>query len=162
MGSAFSWQDDTVTFTPEGDGFARAGDYEVTVGTEAREPALPEPGGRIQFSFTVAGYLDVVNVQPAPGSEDVPTDGVIMVQFGRPVVPLTLRTRGGTSPTPSSAGSGGRRQMAQHSIYTFKPDQGFEPATGNSGRRGGGLKDATGAILARDYTGRASRGRRRW
>jgi uncharacterized protein YfaS (alpha-2-macroglobulin family) len=46
----------------------------------------------------------------------------------------------------------GEGQWLNTSIYTFRPEEGFDPATTYKARVAAGLEDTTGGVLAEDYT----------
>lgn len=153
IAGSFSWDDNTVTFVPTGDGFSRQTTYEVRLGTEARSfffRNLEEP---ITFSFTTAGYLEVVNVQPAPDTEGTTMDSTIIVQFSRPVVPLTaMDDEELPQPLTLSPQVEGSGKWLNTSIYVFQPHEGMAPSTKYEASVKAGLMDVTGAILAKDYS----------
>ncbi len=152
---AFSWPDaQTLQFRPGASGFARDATYRVTIGTGARSAvglALAEP---IEFSFRTVGYLEVAGAFPAPDSEDVETTSAIRVVFNRPVVPLTgIAEQANLAPaftiTPTVEGKG---EWINTATYSFQPTKGLRPATIYRVRVPAGLADATGGVLAEDYT----------
>jgi uncharacterized protein YfaS (alpha-2-macroglobulin family) len=149
----FSWEKNDLVFTPA-EPLERGESYQVTVAESARSAArlpLKEP---VTFAFRTVGYLEVTDVQPAPDTEEVESDAVVTVLFNRPVVPLTSIAQQAELPhpltfTPSVTGEG---EWLNTSIYTFKPDEGFAPATTYKARVAAGLTDTTGGMLAEDYT----------
>ena len=77
----------TLRFSPKSQ-LDRGTAYEVMIQETARNAegtALVEP---VAFAFDTVGFVEVVEVQPAPGSEDVDTDAAVTVIFNRPIVPL--------------------------------------------------------------------------
>ncbi|HID65352.1 MAG TPA: hypothetical protein EYP49_21755, partial [Anaerolineae bacterium] len=149
----FSWEKNDLLFTPA-EPLERGASYRVTVSESARSAAglpLKEP---VTFAFRTVGYLEVADVQPAPDTKEVESDAVVTVLFNRPVVPLTSIAQQAELPhpltfTPPVTGEG---QWLNTSIYTFKPDEGFAPATTYKARVAAGLTDTTGGVLAEDYT----------
>ncbi|TEU12927.1 MAG: alpha-2-macroglobulin, partial [Anaerolineales bacterium] len=149
----FSWEKNDLVFTPA-DPLERGESYQVTVAESARSEAglpLKEP---VAFAFRTVGYLEVTDVQPAPDTEEVESDAIVTVLFNRPVVPLTSIAQQAELPhpltfTPPVTGGG---EWLNTSIYTFKPDEGFAPATAYKARVAAGLTDTTGGVLAEDYT----------
>jgi uncharacterized protein YfaS (alpha-2-macroglobulin family) len=143
-----------LRFKPMGTGFKRAAHYTVTLDEAARSQAglaLSEP---VQFRFTTIGFLEVTTVQPADGSQDIATDASVTLLFNRPVVPLAAIEDQGNLPQPLTfvPPVRGKGEWLNTSIYTFTPDQGFEPATAYKARIASGLSDTTGGVLAEDFT----------
>ncbi len=122
------------------------GDAKSKAGLGLREP--------IEFDFTTVGYLEVANVQPAPDSQEISTDAVIMVIFNRPVVPLTAIEDQNKLPQPLVLVPPvqGKGEWLNTSIYQFIPDQGLEPATSYKARLSSSLTDVSGGTLEKDYT----------
>ena len=112
---------------------------------------LEEP---IAFEFSTVGYLNVRQVVPAPGSDELDPNTVVTVVFGRPVVPLTAISRQSELPTPLTfmPPVRGEGEWLNTSIYLFRPEEGFLPATHYKARVAAGLTDTTGGVLAEDYT----------
>ncbi len=54
--------------------------------------------GAYQFRFATSGFLEVGQVIPADGAQDVQADSTITVMFNRPVVPLTSVEQQGSLP----------------------------------------------------------------
>jgi uncharacterized protein YfaS (alpha-2-macroglobulin family) len=153
MSGTFSWQDNTLSFMPSGEGLARAATYRVTLTAAARSAAglaLPES---VAFDFHTVGYLEVTSVQPAPGTQDVASDALMTVMFNRPVVPLSAIAQADVRQllkfSPSIAGEG---QWLNTSIYTFKATPGFLPGTTFKAiLEPGQLAEITDAVLAEPY-----------
>jgi hypothetical protein len=128
--------------------------YRVNVADSARNiegKPLEEP---IAFEFDTVAYLSVSQVMPAPGSDELDPDTVVTVIFDRPVVPLATVSQQGENPhpltfTPPVRGEG---EWINTSIYQFRPEEGFLPATRYKGRVAAGLTSTSGAILDEDYT----------
>jgi len=148
-----SWEKNDLVFTPA-ESLKRGESYQVAVAESAESAAglpLEEP---VTFAFRTVGYLEVTDVQPAPDTEEVESDAVVTVLFNRPVVPLISIAQQAQLPhpltfTPPVTGEG---EWLNTSIYTFKPDKGFAPATTYKGRVAAGLTDTTSGVLAEDYT----------
>ncbi len=105
------------------------------------------------FRFATAGYLEVTQVIPDPGTTDVETNATITVMFNRPVVPLTTLAQMENLPAPLrfEPPIKGHGEWLNTSIYVFKPD---EPLAGGVTYRAtvnAGLQDVAGAVLAEDY-----------
>jgi hypothetical protein len=151
-----SWADArTLRFAPRTP-FERGTQYQVTVGERARNvegQSVPDP---IRFSFQTLGYLEVSEVQPAPGSQGITPDASVTVVFNRPVVPLTSLDQQADLPQPLSFDPPvtGQGEWLNTAIYRFHPEEGFAPSTDYVGRVAAGLTDTTGNVLAKDYAWR--------
>jgi uncharacterized protein YfaS (alpha-2-macroglobulin family) len=154
LDGAFDWIDDrTIEFTPDDD-LERAVRYRLTVAGSARNiegTPLAEP---VTFEFSTVGYLAVSQVMPSPDSDELDPDAAVTVAFNRPVVPLTALNRQAELPqpltfTPPVRGQG---EWLNTSIYVFRPEEGFLPATRYKARVAAGLTDTTGGILDEDHT----------
>ena len=105
MSGDISWPDDrTLRFTPAAN-LAQATVYDaiLTQAATATDGAqLAEP---FTFRFSTPGFLEVTQVIPADGTNDVETGATMTVMFNRPVVPLTSLEAAGSFPQPLVAGS---------------------------------------------------------
>lgn len=142
----------TLTFTPKG-GLARATRYQVIIQPGARSAAgtpLAEP---LRFDFSTVGYLAVSEVQPAPGTQDLSPETRVTVVFNRPVVPLTAIQNQAGLPQPLTFEPpvSGQGEWLNTSIYVFRPEPGFQPATAYTARVSAALQDTLGNPLAEDY-----------
>ncbi|NJN96306.1 MAG: hypothetical protein HC875_20425 [Anaerolineales bacterium] len=153
---AFEWGDDqTVRFSLK-EGFQRGQRYRVRLAETATSQAGLPLLRPFELRFNAAGFLEVVNVQPAAGTTEILADNTVTVFFNRPVVPLgALESGGGSLPdpltfTPQVPGQG---EWLNTSVYQFTPDDtGFEPATEYTARVSAGLTDVFGqAVLADDF-----------
>ncbi len=150
---SFEWSDEaTVRFTPAGE-LDRAASYRVSVGEGARSQkglALIRPA---QFDFSTVGYLEVTQVIPAPGTQDVEHDSSITVMFNRPVVPLMAVSdpeRDLPDPLTLDPPVAGQGEWLNTSIYVFTPEA-LTPGQTYTGRVLAGLSDTTGGVLTKDY-----------
>jgi uncharacterized protein YfaS (alpha-2-macroglobulin family) len=153
VAGTLSWQDNTLSFTPTGPGFARAATYRVTLGAGTRSAAgLPLQDG-FTFDFQTLGYLEVTSVQPAPGTEDVASDALVTVMFNRPVVPLSAISQPGLPlPLRFSPSIAGQGEWLNTSIYTFKATPGFTPGTTyQASVEAGQLAEIANAVLQETY-----------
>ena len=100
------------------------------------------------------GYLSVSQVLPAPDSDELDPDTAVTVVFDRPVVPLTAINRQDELPDPLTfvPPVRGEGEWLNTSIYLFRPEEGFLPATQYKARVAAGLTDTSGGILDEDYT----------
>ncbi|MFQ5813850.1 MAG: Ig-like domain-containing protein, partial [Anaerolineae bacterium] len=153
VAGSFNWPNDTtLAFAPTAP-LGREESYEVTVAKEAKSTeglTLKEP---FSFRFSTVGHLEVTEVQPAPDTIEVVTDALVTVMFNRPVVPLAAISEQAGLPQPLTFVSPvtGEGQWLNTSIYTFRPEEGFDPATTYEARVEAGLEDTTGGVLAEDY-----------
>ncbi len=150
------WADErTVRFKPARD-LKRDAEYYVTLESEAKATDGNPLDGAYRFRFHTVGYLEVSQVIPAPGSEDVEAGSTVTVIFNRPVVPLAAVS----DPThadlpqpvtfdPPVEGSG---EWLNTSIYVFTPAEPLAGGTTYTARIAAGLTDTTGGVLAEDYT----------
>ena len=150
----FEWADDRILiFTPE-QTWRREAAYRVAVADTAKsQEGIPLRQG-VAFRFTTTGFLEVTQVQPAPGTSGVDMDGTVTVMFNRPVVPLTAVGKMAELPDPLTfdpplAGEG---EWINTSIYVYRPADGFAPSTRYEATVSAGLSDTTGGVLAEDYT----------
>ncbi|MCP4536321.1 MAG: hypothetical protein GY832_04170 [Chloroflexi bacterium] len=142
-----------VQFTPSGKGFDRASEYTIALKEQARSEAGLKMDTQVQFHFSTVGFLEVTAVQPAEDSTEIASDAAVTVLFNRPVVPLTAIEDQDNLPQPLTfvPPVRGEGQWLNTSIYTFTPDEGFEPATTYQARVAAGLDDTTGGLLADDF-----------
>jgi hypothetical protein len=151
----FEWADaQTLRFWPDAL-WERGQSYELRLSQEARaQDQLPlrEP---FRLRFSAVGFLEVTQVIPANGTQDVdPTGTAITVMFNRPVVPLSALAEQASFPQPLQLQPPvtGKGEWVNTSVYVFRPD---EPLAGGSTYTAivpRGLTDTTGGLLAADYT----------
>ena len=150
----FDWPDDqTVRFIPD-DGFERGQRYRVRV-TEAARSQDGQPLARpFELRFSTAGFLEVTNVQPAPGAGEVDPATSVTVMFNRPVVALEALGSAAGQPDPLTfvPPVQGEGEWLNTATYRFTPAEGFEPATAYTGRIARDLTDLFGPfILPEDF-----------
>jgi uncharacterized protein YfaS (alpha-2-macroglobulin family) len=150
----FTWPDDhTLAFAPTG-GLERGVRYRVAIAATAEniEGKLLEE--TTDFDFSTVGFLAVSEVMPTPGSDELNPDMTVTVVFNRPVVPLMAISQQAGLPDPLTfvPPVQGKGEWLNTSIYLFRPDEGFLPATEYKARVAAGLTDTTGGILEEDYT----------
>ena len=156
----FSWTDDrTVSFAPVQAAGAeppleRGQSYQVRVAAAARNIEGTALAEGITFEFGTVGYLTVSQVLPAPDSDELDPNMVVTVVFDRPVVPLTAINRQTELPKPLTfvPPVRGQGEWLNTSIYVFRPETSFLPATRYKARVAAGLTDTTGGVLDQDYT----------
>jgi len=149
------WADErSVSFKPDRD-LERDTEYYVTVGSEAKASDGNPLDGAYRFRFRTVGYLEVAQVVPGPGAQDVEADGTVTVIFNRPVVPLTAVSDPVYAELPQPVTFDppieGDGEWLNTSIYVFAPDEPLAGGTTYSARIEAGLTDTTGGILAEDY-----------
>ncbi|MFW5941797.1 MAG: Ig-like domain-containing protein [Chloroflexota bacterium] len=154
VGGEFEWpREDTVVFTPRAS-LERSQRYLVRIDSAARSQngdPLPDPFER---QFQTAGALEVSQLIPDDGVNDVAPDASVTVLFNRPVVPLVSTAQQGDLPQPLQiepdvAGSG---QWVSTSIYRFTPDDGFAGDTTYEVTIPGGLEGVAGGLLEEDVS----------
>ncbi len=159
------WDGHTFVFTPHM-GWQPGVTYAVTVSPVARSSVFRSLDQPVSFRFTVAGEpgaavappvtapesLRVTVVQPADGTTEVDPASDILVQFSRPMVPLTALDALDNSPPfsiePAAAGTG---KWLNTAIYTFRP-RALQPATQYRVTVPQGTADVSGNTLSADYT----------
>ena len=104
----------TLRFTPA-QPLQRGALYDVTLGQAAKAADGAPINGAYQFRFATAGFLEVGQVIPADGAQDVQAGSAITVLFNRPVVPLTVVEQQGNAPQPLTLRAGDRRARASGS-----------------------------------------------
>jgi hypothetical protein len=149
-----SWPDPrTLRFTPN-QPLQRATVYDaVLTQTAAADDGAPlaEP---FTFRFSTTGYLEVGQVIPANGTNNVETNATITVMFNRPVVPLTSLEQAENFPQPLEFEPAltGQGEWLNTSIYVFKPAKPLAGGVTYKARVKAGLTDAAGDnLLATDF-----------
>jgi uncharacterized protein YfaS (alpha-2-macroglobulin family) len=150
----FMWPDGkTVRFLPLSS-LERDTEYVVTVGEAATDTEGISLSDAYTFRFRTVGYLQVTQVIPAPGTEEIETDSTFTVMFNRPVVPLLAVSdpRREALPTPLSFEPAieGTGEWLNTSIYVFTPSAPLSGGTLYTARVPAGLTDPTGWLLADD------------
>ena len=105
--------------------------------------ALQDP---FSFQFATVGDLQVSQVFPAPGTQDVASSAVVTVIFNRPVVPLVIAEEQANLPQPLvfSPVVAGKGEWVNTSVYAFRPTQALKGDTTYTLSVLAGLKDASG------------------
>ena len=153
IAGAFNWRDARTVAFETAEPLPRGAVVQVHLAASARSAEGLPLSEAVTFDFSVEGYLEVLEVQPAPGSADLDPPARVVVVFNRPVVPLTALGEQGALPdpiafTPAVAGQG---EWLNTSTYIFYPAAGFMPATEYRARIAQGITDTTGASLAEDF-----------
>ncbi|MBN1583260.1 MAG: Ig-like domain-containing protein [Anaerolineae bacterium] len=154
VSGSFEWAADRILiFEPEKP-WEREAVYRVSIDTTAKSLEGIEMRQDVAFRFSTTGYLEVTQVQPADGTEQVAMDGTITVMFNRPVVPLVAVADLENLPEPLwlDPPLDGQGEWLNTSIYVWTPSDGFAPSTTYQVTVQAGLEDTTGGVLAEDYT----------
>ena len=152
---SFKWNDanTAVQFVPTGSGFARGETYNVKLSDTAKAENGKTLGQPIAFTFKAVGFVEVTQVIPADGAQDIDPASEITVMFNRPIVPI--RSASDTTPLPDPVTFdppiAGKGEWLNTSIYVFRPDQRMESGVKYTAKIAAGLQDPTGAILQKDY-----------
>lgn len=151
-----SWPDErTFRYRPTTP-WTRDMTHRVTLGTGATDREGLPLNEAYTFHFRTVGYLEVTQVIPAPGAEEIAADSTITVIFNRPVVPLVAVSDPGyaTLPDPVTFHPAieGKGEWLNTSIYVFTPSVPLVGGTTYTAAIAAGLTDTTGGVLARDVT----------
>jgi len=155
VSGAVEWVDDrTVRFKPAQE-LERDTDYYVTIDAKAQAADGDSLDGAYRFRFRTVGYLEIAQVIPAPGTEEVETSTTITVIFNRPVVPLTVVSDPAYTRLPQpllfDPPIEGHGEWLNTSIYIFRPAKALAGGTTYTARIEAGLTDTTGGLLAERY-----------
>ncbi|MGD8857955.1 MAG: Ig-like domain-containing protein, partial [Chloroflexota bacterium] len=144
---------DTLVFTPD-EQLTREQQYDVEVKETARSKTGRTLREAIKLQVATVGFLEVSQVIPNDGTEDVQTDGTITVMFNRPVVPLTSSTQQASlaQPLEFDPPVSGKGQWVSTSIYRFMPDPPLDGATSYQVSVPAGLEDVTGGVLDETFS----------
>lgn len=152
-GAKWGWQDDnrTLVFSPPETGYPPNEDIFFTIFAQDAE-GLPM-GAPFRLRLFTTNPLQVSEVLPGDGSENVTADSVVTIVFSRPVVPITSLGDSVGLPNPITIYPSieGQGEWLNTSIYTFKPDVGLAGGTTYTVTVNAGLKTATDAVLGEDY-----------
>ena len=146
---------EVVRFTPSAP-YERGTRYQVTLEGDAKSLSGLPLGHPFTLAFRAAGYLEVVEVQPADGTGDVAPRPRLAVVFNRPVVPLTALDEQEALPQPLALSPAvqGKGQWLNTSIYTFEPTQDLAPGTTYVATVSAGLTAVDGLSLEEDFSWR--------
>ncbi|MFQ3680872.1 Ig-like domain-containing protein [Roseiflexus sp.] len=124
------------------------------------EPGVSARNGAIlntkpfEWAFVVIGDLEVVQIEPADATRDVPTDVQrISVRFNHPVVPVVdiASTAGLPVAATINPPIQGVARWIDTSTFVISPTAPLDSATDYQVRVAAGLTDQTGGALRRDY-----------
>ncbi len=127
----FDWPSaDMVVFTPASS-LQRAQSYKLTLASSASSQNGIPLDEAIDLDLQSLGYLEVSQVIPDDGLDQIQTDAAITVVFNRPVVPLVSSGQQAGLPQPLTFDPplDGRGQWVTTSLYRFTPDQPLAGAT---------------------------------
>lgn len=159
----FNWPTErTLRFTPTS-GWMRDTVYTASVSQAARSSMNDSLAGGFEFQFRTVGFLEVSQMLPADGSEEIAVGSDIFVMFNRPVVPLLTLTDPDRSALPhpliiepSVVGTG---EWVNTSMYVFTPNAPLRGGTVYTVVVPSGLADTTGGIVIEDVMWQFSTGR---
>src|SRR5262245_4723392 len=153
QGGAFEWADArTLRFRPA-QPLPRASLYDVALSQGARAQDGAPLNGAYQFRFATTGFLEVGQVIPAEGAQDVQASSAITVLFNRPVVPLTVVEQQGNAPQPLTFEPAvqGTGEWLSTAVYVFHPSQPLAGGTAYTGHVAAGIQDTDGNPLQSEY-----------
>jgi uncharacterized protein YfaS (alpha-2-macroglobulin family) len=146
-----SWPDPSTLHIQPSVAYPRGQTFQVHIAEQAKSMAglaLLKP---ITLDVTTVGYLQVTQVLPEPGSQDVDPSTPITVVFNRPVVPLQSDA---DLPQPLifDPQLPGQGKWIGTSIYLFQPEPGLPGGVTFNIQLDETLTDLGGAILEEPYT----------
>lgn len=145
----FEWpRPDTVVFTPASS-FQRDQTYRVKVSTEAQGTNAQNLREEVDLTVQTVGFLEVSELIPADGTQEIAVDSAVTVAFNRPVVPLVATSNQADLPQPLTIvpDIDGRGEWVSTSIYRFTPENGFAGGSSYDVTVNAGLTDITGGVL---------------
>ena len=154
INGSLSWSNPhTLLFTPA-DALSRGASYQITLDETTKNVEGTSIVAPISFEFDTQGFINISEVQPAPGSHEVSPETSVTVVFDKPVVPLTAIDQQDSLPVPLSflPPVSGNGEWLNTTIYRFHPDEGFQTATKYTAKIDAGLTDTVGRVLKKDYT----------
>jgi alpha-2-macroglobulin len=152
-GGNWAWTSDReLVYSPGANDFMRDTEYRFSVfAIDADGRPMNEPH---TLTVQTVGFIQLVDVIPAPETEQISVDSDITLIFNRPVVPLVSLSEQADLPDPISfepdvAGAG---QWINTSIYRFSPETALAGGITYAVTVQGGLESLNGAILPDDIT----------
>jgi len=151
---AFDWPNEqTLRFTPIS-GWTRDTVYRISLSQAAQSSAGEPLASDYGFQFRTVGYLEISQMLPAAGSEEIAVDSEIFVMFNRPVVPLMTLSDPSIADLPQPVtiepAVPGTGEWINTSIYVFTPTEPLIGGTIYTATIPGGLTDTTGGMLPED------------
>jgi len=117
----FSWEgDQKVTFIPD-QGLSPGSDLHLAINTSAQAVNQKNLQEAVEFDYQTAENLQVVQVLPSDGTQDVDPESIIFTAFNQPVVALGADADAEPAFTlsPEVLGEG---EWINTSTYAFRPD----------------------------------------
>jgi len=151
---AFDWIDErTIRFAPVSS-WLRDTVYRISLSQAAQSSASEPLVSDYDFQFRTVGYLEISQMLPAAGSEEIAVDSDFFVMFNRPVVPLMTLSDPSMTELPQPLiiepivlGTG---EWVNTSMYVFTPTAPLRGGTVYIVTVRAGLTDTTGGILPED------------
>lgn len=131
----------------------RAAVYDVVLDQGARAEDGAQLNSAYHFRFATTGYLEVGQVIPADGAQDVEADSTITVIFNRPVIALTTVEQMANAPQPLTFDPpiAGRGEWLSTAVYQFFPEQPLAGGSRYTGIISADLRDLDGNPLSGEY-----------
>lgn len=154
IAGTFDWPNEqTLRFMPDSD-WTRDTVYTVSI-SQAAASSLEEPlESNTEFQFRTVGFLEISQLMPSDGSEDIAVDSGIFIMFNRPVVPLLALSDPDRSslPTPLAIEPAvtGTGEWVNTAMYVFTPTAPLRGGTVYTATVPSGLTDTTGGLLPED------------
>jgi uncharacterized protein YfaS (alpha-2-macroglobulin family) len=141
---------DSLRFTPSHP-LQQDTTYQINLAPAARAATGMSLSEALSLSFHTAGFIEVAQVVPEAGTDDVDPGSVITVVFNRPIVPLQFE---GELPQPISfdpavEGSG---EWIDTGVYVFHPKAGLAGGVRYTATVPAGLTDVAGGVLQETYS----------
>jgi len=144
------WLDESTLQVSPSEPLALASKYNLTIGKGAKSSFGLPLTEAIQLPYHSAGYLEVTQVIPQPGTFEVNPSTPITVVFNRPVVPLEIEGDP-VQPLTFIPPISGQGEWISTSMYRFQPDQPLPGGTSIRAEVESTLKDIGGSHLAENY-----------
>ncbi|MBN1666465.1 MAG: Ig-like domain-containing protein, partial [Anaerolineales bacterium] len=147
------WPDpNTLVYWPK-EPLERGQVYRAELSTQTTSAQGVQLSETVSFDVNVAGDLQISQVFPADGTQEVEANASITVIFNRPVVPLTMVEARANLPQPlildpEVAGEG---EWLSTSVYIFEPSEALRTSTTYTARVNAGLSDTLGSELVENY-----------
>ena len=154
LAGTFEWPNEqTLRFLPDS-AWMRDTVYTVSVSQQAVSSLNDPLASDYEFPFRTVGFLEISQVMPADGSEEIAVSSSIFIMFNRPVVPLLALADPDRSNLPDPlvidpavAGSG---EWVNTAMYVFTPTASLRGGTVYTVTVPSGLTDTTGGLLPED------------
>ncbi|MEP7286630.1 MAG: Ig-like domain-containing protein [Chloroflexota bacterium] len=149
-----NWTNDTTAVFKPAAPLKRDTEYTFGLGSAAKSKAGTPLRDTFTLKLRTPGALEVSQILPADGTQDIEATPTITVIFNRPVVPLLTIEEMAKLPSPLTISPAveGQGEWLNTSIYTFKPKPGLAGGTKYTITIKKGLTDVSGSVLANDVT----------